>query len=673
MVSGEVVAPRLDLDNPELRRTHLHAFWLSESGIHELSNSVGDVIDIPEEGDLILPVKETVRESLTASGADLAGVTERFRDVLDGTSSDEAETSDAAIREKLEAMPEAFDEAFERWRMLYREAALQQKTAQEEISRAHLKKDSTPYREARRREALASSALDQLMNNHPSGIVSAASSIGEFYPFRYLAAEGFLPGYNFTRLPIRLALEKGNSVEYIERSRSIALQEFGPENIVYHNGEKYRVSSILLPSGMLSFHAAQVAVNSGYFLLDKEIGASNVDPFTGVPLVDPSSRIDYGMLIEMTESKGRPIERISCDEEDRTQEGYQVRTYFSYPKGTDRLTSQILRTSSGDDLLRLLFLPACTIVTVNEAWRLGDHQGFWIDTKSGWWKRKRPDPAQTPSDAQPANSDDYKKVRTFTTETADAIYLEPLHALNLDADGRVTLQYALLRAIAEIYQAEESEIGATLVGDDVAPNILLYENAEGSLGVLSQIVADPEAMSRIASRAWELCRFNGPASAIKASYDDLLTYYNQRDHERIDRFLIRKALEVLGSLHGEVFQPGDKKDYEGRYRELLYQVDPNSSTEKAFLNGLHARGLRLPDKAQYQVPEVYVCPDFVYGKNVAVFCDGTPHDLHTVKEKDTGQRELLKELGWQVLVWRYDQELETWLAKRPDIFAKVKA
>ena len=420
MVSGEVVAPRLDLDNPELRKTHLHAFWLSESGIPGLSTSIGEVLDIEEGGTLELRVKEEIRARLCLSPQVLEGIAGRFSTVLAGTAKDDAESSAATIKARLEELPLSFDEAFLRWRSLYREAARQQKAAQEEISRAHLKKDSTPYREARRREALASSTLDQLMNNRGSGPLGGGSSIGEFYPFRYLAAEGFLPGYNFTRLPIRLALEKGDSIDYIERSRSIALNEFGPENIVYHNGEKYKVTSILLPSGQLSLHRAQVAKNSGYFLLEGEIDVANNDPFTGVSLEDPSSRIDYGVLVEMTESKGRPIERISCDEEDRSQEGYVVKTYFSYPKGRDASPAQLLSTASGDELLRMRFLPACTIVTVNEAWRIGDHEGFWIDTKTGWWKKKRPDPNQIPAGAEPFDPDSYKKVRTYTTETADA-------------------------------------------------------------------------------------------------------------------------------------------------------------------------------------------------------------------------------------------------------------
>jgi hypothetical protein len=596
--------------------------------------------------------------------------------VLAGTSGDEGAIAAPDIREQLREMPAAFDAALERWRQLYREATRLQQEAQKEISEAHLKPSSLAYKDARRREALASSTLEQLMNKRSSA-PGSGSSIGEFYPFRYLAAEGFLPGYNFARLPIRLAIEKGDSIEYIERSRSTALSEFGPQNIVYHNGDKYRVSSTVLPNGALNLHSAQVANNSGYFMLDAEGAMADLDPFTGVPLADPSARTQYGMLVELGESKGKPIERISCDEEARSQEGYVIKTYFSYAKDRGAIPVQTLKTAGGDEVLRMRLLSACTIVTVNEAWRLGDPYGFWVDTRTGQWKWKKPEPEKASKRAGKAsplsNPDDYKKVSCYTTETADAIYLEPLHALNLDENGRITLQYALVRSIAEIYQAEEDEIGATIIGNTNAPNILLYENAEGSLGVLSHIISDPDSMSRIAAKAWEICGFDGPASRVKASYDDLLSYYNQRDHAKINRFLIQEALGLLRSLKGEVKARGGAEDYEARYEALLARIDHSSSTERAFLDGLHARGLRLPDHAQYQCTDVYARPDFVYSGKIAIFCDGTPHDLAAVQLKDDDQRELLEELGWQVLVWRYDEELGAWLAKRPDIFKKVKA
>ena len=56
---------------------------------------------------------------------------------------------------------------------------------------------------------------------------ASGSERSEFYPYRYLASEGFLPGYNFTRLPLRVFIPGGDSTgEFISRPRTIALREF---------------------------------------------------------------------------------------------------------------------------------------------------------------------------------------------------------------------------------------------------------------------------------------------------------------------------------------------------------------------------------------------------------------------------------------------------------------
>ena len=72
------------------------------------------------------------------------------------------------------------------------------------------------------------------------------TSQSEFYIFRYLAAEGFLPGYNFTRLPVRTFIGNRDRGEFISRPRFVALKEFGPNNIIYHMGNKYMVNRMML-------------------------------------------------------------------------------------------------------------------------------------------------------------------------------------------------------------------------------------------------------------------------------------------------------------------------------------------------------------------------------------------------------------------------------------------
>jgi len=52
----------------------------------------------------------------------------------------------------------------------------------------------------------------------------------------------------------------------------------------------------------------------------------------------------------------------------------------------------------------------------------------------------------------------------------------------------------------------------------------------------------------VVEQAISLCRFDDPEYKGPASDNDLLSYYNQRDHLIIDRHLIKDALEKLARL-----------------------------------------------------------------------------------------------------------------------------
>src|SRR4029077_10528744 len=136
-------------------------------------------------------------------------------------------------------------------------------------------------------------------------------------------------------------------------------------------------------------------------------------------------------------------------------------------------------------------------------------------------------------------------VKLWTSNLADALYIEPIQALGLQPEGAITLEHALKRAIEGGFQVEPNEIGVGTVGDRKAPNILLYEAAEGSLGILSQFVEDVAVFRRVIEQAIALCRYDDEDYKGPASYDDLLSYYNQRNHKIIDRHLIKDALEKL--------------------------------------------------------------------------------------------------------------------------------
>jgi hypothetical protein len=68
----------------------------------------------------------------------------------------------------------------------------------------------------------------------------------DFSAYRYLASEGFLPGYNFPALPVRAFVSSRSEGEFIARSRFLAINEFGPDNVIYHEGAKYQINRVWL-------------------------------------------------------------------------------------------------------------------------------------------------------------------------------------------------------------------------------------------------------------------------------------------------------------------------------------------------------------------------------------------------------------------------------------------
>lgn len=105
---------------------------------------------------------------------------------------------------------------------------------------------SAPQAEKRAAQSRHAQAIDQLSLLQKG----SSSTSSDFYTYRYLATEGFLPGYNFPRLPLMAyvpATSDGRGRQtYLQRPRFLALAEFGPRSLIYHEGRAYRVVRALL-------------------------------------------------------------------------------------------------------------------------------------------------------------------------------------------------------------------------------------------------------------------------------------------------------------------------------------------------------------------------------------------------------------------------------------------
>ena len=672
LVAGVVTPPRIDLCNEELLRTHLHAMVLADVGLTALgddrtSSLVSLVDDTDQDG---LPLRRDIVERLTLTTPQLARIRSRFLKVVSGFRADLDRQaghwfSDAWVDSTLSQLPKSLDAALERWRQLHHNARRINAEASSLLSSGRLKPKSEEYRKAEREQRLAHIQLSQLRNDPQPGM---GSQLSEFYPYRYLASEAWLPGYNFTRLPLRVFVEtQEGGGEFLSRSRSIALREYGPLNIIYHSGRKYKVSQMVAQNIDGSLRSGAVSRRAGYFLPEAQ-KTLEICPFSGANLSEAGNKDLLSDLLEMGESRAVPQMRITCEEEERLAKGYDIRTFFTVDAGhLGRIHTATLK-SAGEPLLNLRFIPAARLCEINFRWRNQSREGFPIVTSTGMWKPGIPKPK--PDDPQPPQP--IHLVKLITSDLADALYIEPMKALGLDAAGVLTLQYALLRGIGREFQVEQAEIGAQSLGAPEAPNILLYEASEGSLGILSQFVVDSAVLRRVLESAVRILRYDDPAYLAPASYDDLLSYYNQRDHQILDRFLIRDALTRLLACQLEIKSLGSTEDYETQYARLCATLDPSSTLERQFVDRLHTLGLRLPDAAQKNVPDLYCCPDFFYQPGTWVFCDGTPHDRPETREKDMDIRNRMRAMGHDVIEYHYRSDLDAILAARRDIFRKVR-
>ncbi len=654
MVAGNVIPPRLEFSNEELLLSHLNAVCFAELNLGG-GQSILDFIDISDRS--ALPLKSDVSSNIILSDSQKRSLTDLFKRIICDFEPELAGSrwfNDTWIRNNIERFPFNFDKAFDRWRTLYRSAMNQLEEAQRVIRDGVLGTAGETYRTADRKQHQAQKQLKLLANN------SNSNSLSEFYPYRYLASEGFLPGYNFTRLPLRTFIPSGDSGAYISRPRFLAIREFGPGNLIYHKGAKYKIEELICQDLESSLKEAKVVTSSGYYLEGDQLN-SELCPFTDVNLTTENSAVIKD-LVEMSDTRTELQKRISCEEEERLTHGYLMNTYFSVPAGMESVVTAKVK-NDGQDFLNVRFIPTARLVKVNRKWKINNNEGFLIGMTSGLFKKK--------SQLENAN-ENIKCIKLYTTDTADSLYIEPVTALGLEYEGVLTLQYALKRAIENMFQVESNEIGVELMGNPSHPNIFIYESSEGSLGVLSQFVEDVTKYKELIEEAIRVCRYEEEEYKEPASYDDLLSYYNQPFHDKIDRFLIKDALEKLRVCSLEIITSDTMGDYDEHYQRLLRMFDPNSSTELRFLKYLYDNNLRLPDDAQKRVDGIYAQPDFFYKPDIHIFCDGTPHDDPATNDKDRIIRDAIRDSGQQVIVYHYKDDLDELVERRPDVFRKVR-
>lgn len=662
MVAGIVQVPRIDLTNEELIRSHINATVLSFLNAEEFKPSLIELIDVAGKTyELKKELKAKYQDIIDARFDEIRII---IRDIIKGIDFSDAKWfNDNWIDNQIRTVPDKLQNALLRWKKMYLDA-LRQMNEAHEIKTSPVIKDAETKKLANRSYYLAEERLKLLTNDNRN-----FSTLSEFYSFRYLASEGFLPGYNFTRLPVRVFLGGKDRNESISRPRFIGLREFGPNNLIYHNGGKYKINRITPNDIAFDYTEIKICKETNYAFLGKdESKGKNQDPITGSPLNAGNIEL-FQNLLELEEAQSENTERISCMEEIRTSEGYDTSLYLN---SIDALTdaSKIKLTVEKDELMKLFYVPSAKLILLNKKWRRSKENGFVIGNKTGFFKTKR-------NLENPNPDDPHQNIMLYTYDTSDVLYIQPVKSLGLSEEGVITLQYALLKAIEKLYNIEPVEVSARLMGSEENKNIMIYESAEGSIGVLKDIAKNPVQIRNMFLEAYAICGYEYETKSDKfpfrpkASYDDLLSYYNQMDHIKIDRHSVINALELLIAAN-----PDDTVGitYEDKYSELLKGLHHASPGEKQLLDYLYQNGYRLPDYTNYNMEDYYVQPDFVYkNERALIFVDGGIHKNNVLKASDLKKRKTLELDGFDVLTWDYTEEaVETFVANRLDIFRKVR-
>ena len=671
MVMGAVMPPRLDIANEDLLRAHVQAVWLADSGL-SLGRSLKDLLDISGD-DPTLKVLDFVQAALDSEDA-RKRANARAKVILSEVEEELKKTdwyNDGWLEGVINQIPNRLNQACERWRGLYR-AAKSQQTAQQKIIN-DMSRPAPDRETARRLRAEAESQLELLTDS--KNLVQS-----DFYSYRYFASEGFLPGYSFPRLPLSAFIParriRGEKDEFLSRPRFLAISEFGPQSIIYHEGSRYTISKVNLQvsetgDGIATTQAKHCPA-CGYFhpeITGNQDRCERCHALLVAPLTP---------LFRLQNVSTRRRDRISSDEEERMKQGYELRTAIRFQETqTGDLSAQSATLEKdGEKLAKLTYASAATISRINVGWRRRANQsqlGFVLDVERGFWAKEKDE--QKDEQGNPL-SGRVKRVIPFVEDTKNSLLFEP--ETQLDEKQMASLQSALKSAIQIKYQLEDNELSTEpLPSPKNRRMILFYESAEGGAGVLRRLLDDPQAFADVAQLALQLCHFDPQTGEDKshaegvdepceaACYSCLMNYYNQTEHRLLDRKTIKGVLMELSSVVAKTSPSAlSREEHLKRLRNLC-----QSDLEREWLDFMEQRNLTLPSHAQKLVESCHTRPDFLFEKDcVAIYVDGPHHEFETRKERDASQTECMEDIGFTVIRFDVKDNWESVVAKHPHIF-----
>ncbi|PZU14668.1 MAG: DEAD/DEAH box helicase [Citromicrobium sp.] len=531
LVAGIVQPPAIDLANADLLAAHVHAEWLAAAR-EPLRKSIPDNLEMSQDG---RPLGRHLEPAFVEATGDVAARGRALAVVRSGLQDKvvpEIEDLESFVKDKWKSASASFDGALDRWRTLYNSAQEERQAAAALGDRSGLSKAD---RDAARQRY---HAADRQVGLLEAGTSSASS---DFYIYRYLATEGFLPGYNFPRLPLYAFIDAEKGTAVLQRPRFLALAEFGPNSLVYHEGKAYRCNRAKLAAGtrgeegLLTTRELRGCENCGAAHAEKTLEKCRVcgDPLT--------SEGDLTQLYRIENVDAVPGARITANDEDRQRRGFELRTLFEWDNNRRR---KLMLEEGEAPLAVLQYGPQTKLSRVNLGLRRRKEQsvhGFDIDTVSGRWLKNE---AQGDDEGDDVAKPQRQRIVPLVEDTKNSLLLQFDRSLNLGKEQMATLEHALTRAIEAEHVLETGELlGEPMPIRDSRNAILFYEASEGGAGVLKRLMEGAHQWRALAGTALDLMHYRREGdeltdkkdACVQGCYRCLLSYYNQPDHELIDR------------------------------------------------------------------------------------------------------------------------------------------
>ena len=658
MVQGVVKEPTLDLSNESLIKAHLHSIWLTAACI-DLPKTVSQVINIEDES---LSVKEDIKNALSDPRVTQSAIS-LGRSVLSQVKNDLNDQpwfNNNYVETVMRQAAKDFDESFNSWRGLYK-ATLQQ------IDLAHNagRKAGTSSKE---QAIISRRYLEAMRQKALLEKTTLSSTNNDFYIYRYLASQAFLPGYNFPAMPMLAWVPDVTNTEdrgtVLSRSRFLGLSEFGPRNVIYHRGHIYRIDRLKInvqdggatAGTLLPTQSVVVCPHCGYAHILNEESVYNQCENCSSPL--SQDNVIQGLYkVSMVETS--ETERISIEDENRRRQGFDMETLYRFAKMPNgkSIKETIEVSEGGKTLATLTYAPAASVWRVNLGWKHRVNQktkGFVINPITGYWRNEGPDADESESEEDKVQKKAASQtIVPFVTDTRNILLFEPkIEGVQSEEllTTMATLEAAIKRSIEQTYQIESSEIFVEPIPNSGDRRILLiYEAGEGGSGVLRDIVKNPEAIGKIARQALELMhydveqvdeinadeleQYDTKTDCVNGCYGCLLSYYNQPEHALINRrdpYALRFLAALTRARRAESVIVESKSKNE----------DEELNTMDRFAKWATENGYLVPD----QCPKVF--------KRLNLSFDGAYSMMRcciSFKAVPQEDIEALEDFGWQVI------------------------